>query len=51
MTETRRPATFKDLLNKPARVKDVTLAIPDGYAGVLSYRDGALREQGVAIRT
>jgi len=29
----------------------MTLAIPDGYAGVLSYRDGALREQGVAIRT
>lgn len=37
MTETRRPATFKDLLNKPARVKDVTLAIPDGDGTMIEY--------------
>lgn len=28
----------------------MTIEIPDGYAGVLSIRNGAIREQGVAIR-
>lgn len=37
MVETRRPATFRDLLNKPARTKEVTLAIPDGDGAMIEY--------------
>lgn len=37
MTETRRPATFRDLLNKPARTKEVTLAIPDSDGAMVEY--------------
>jgi hypothetical protein len=29
----------------------MTMPIPDGYAGVLTCSAGALREQGVAIRS
>lgn len=37
MMETRRPATFRDLLNKPARTKEVTLAIPDADGAMVEY--------------
>mgnify|MGYP006280674279 CR=1 FL=1 len=36
-TETRRQATLKDLLNKPARVKDVVLTVPDTDGTMIEY--------------
>ena len=35
--ETRRQATFKDLLNKPARTKDVVLTVPDEDGNMIEY--------------
>lgn len=35
--QSRRPATFKDLLNKPARTKEVVLTIPDGDGRMVEY--------------
>lgn len=42
MTETRRAATFKDLLSKPARTKEVKLSVPDA--------DGTMVEFVVTLR-
>lgn len=36
-TDTRRQATLKDLLNKPARVKDVVLTVPDEDGTMIEY--------------
>ena len=36
-TETRRQATLKDLLNKPARTKDVVLTVPDEDGMMIEY--------------
>lgn len=34
---TRRPATMKDLLHKPARTKEVVLKVPDDGGTVIEY--------------
>ena len=34
---TRRPATLKDLLHKPARTKEVVLKVPDDGGTVIEY--------------
>jgi hypothetical protein len=34
---TRRPATFKDLLHKPARTKEVVLKVPDNDGNIIEY--------------
>jgi|GEM_PF-2201363 len=34
---TRRPATFKDLLHKPARTKEVALKVPDEGGTIIEY--------------
>lgn len=36
-TNTRRPATFKDLLNKPARTREVALKVPDEGGTIIEY--------------
>ena len=36
-TNTRRPATFKDLLHKPARIKEVVLKVPDDGGTIIEY--------------
>lgn len=36
-TNTRRPATFKDLLHKPARTREVILKVPDENGTVIEY--------------
>ena len=36
-TETRRQATLKDLLNKPARTKDVVLTVPDADGNMIEF--------------
>jgi len=35
--ETRRPATFKDLLHKPARTKEVVLTVPDEDGNMIEF--------------
>jgi hypothetical protein len=37
VTESRRPATLKDLLHKPARTKEVVLTIPDADGTMIEY--------------
>jgi hypothetical protein len=34
---TRRPATFKDLLHKPARTREVVLKVPDDGGTIIEY--------------
>jgi len=36
-TQTRRPATFNDLRNKPSRTKELALAVPDGDGNIIEY--------------
>jgi hypothetical protein len=36
-TSTRRPATLKDLLHKPARTKEVVLKVPDDGGTMIEY--------------
>jgi hypothetical protein len=36
-TSTRRPATFNDLLHKPARTKEVVLKVPDEGGTIIEY--------------
>lgn len=37
VNDTRRPATLKDLLHKPARTKEVVLKVPDAGGTVIEY--------------